>query len=582
VAWWLGVNLFFLACRLPMFALLPGPLAALAVGAVLFLAPAVGWRARFGAGSRLPGAGIIRDVTISAVALLAILGVHRFVGAVPTQRSMWNASWLVANATFVAGAFWRGSVANRRALAPAECVLGFALFAASFGFYYFGATYVVPPQVDHDLEVQGTGYGLATRFEPFLLTDRHTIYYFAHPPLLHFYVAGSFLYFGTFPDLEYYDAASRRALDATEGRPGPLPSGLVPGERGGKLQYRAVGVEGGDYLLAPDADGIQRRVSAATVELSLITRRYNELPHAIETRAPNLFLAAATVALLGIWGTRISRKLWIGLLLALAYGTSPEIFVRSSYGGYFAIGTIASLLMLMAVARRPRSLSVAVVMPAILAAALAALSDHKMAVLPVAAGLVAVAARFVGAPQGHRSVLLGALVTGFGLGTALFWGFGLATDPAVFLEDHLYTHLLNRVTHDNPLGYGGYPTIAGLWLEFLRHSGYVLVPVALLAIAYDLFRSPTAHKGRRTPDRGLWLCWIGLVAVVFSVIDWRMTKHLVPIVLPLFLVLVPERHATSWRVAGVAVIFIGLIAWNTWAVSDLVVNFGSLRPSPDW
>ncbi len=68
-------------------------------------------------------------------------------------------------------------------------------------------------QVDQDLEVLATGFGLLTRFEPLLLTDRHGVYFFAHPPLLHFYVAGSFLFQGSLDELETYDEASRRVRD---------------------------------------------------------------------------------------------------------------------------------------------------------------------------------------------------------------------------------------------------------------------------------------------------------------------------------------------------------------------------------
>ena len=151
------------------------------------------------------------------------------------------------------------------------------------------------------------GYGLITRFEPLLLTDRHTLYFFAHPPLVHVYAAGSFLYHGAFSDLAFFDETSRRVRDAG-------------------------GVRAAEFEPA----------------LASIYQRYRERPHVIETRTPNLFLASATVALLGLWAGRISRRWWMGLLAAAAYATNPEVFVRSSYGGYFAIDGLAALLMLLA------------------------------------------------------------------------------------------------------------------------------------------------------------------------------------------------------------------------------------------
>jgi hypothetical protein len=101
----------------------------------------------------------------------------------------------------------------------AEFVVGSALFLGAGLLYFVAATRIVPPQVDHDLEVQATGYGLVTRFEPLLLTDRDTIYYFAHPPLLHLWVGGSFLLQGELESLRFYDDVSQRARAARGDRP---------------------------------------------------------------------------------------------------------------------------------------------------------------------------------------------------------------------------------------------------------------------------------------------------------------------------------------------------------------------------
>ncbi len=79
-----------------------------------------------------------------------------------------------------------------------------------------------------------------------------------------------------------------------------LPSGTIslPGQ---DTTYRIVDVEGIDYVLAPEHGGLPVRASAETVELARISGRYQERPHLVEARTPNLFFAAATVALLGVW-----------------------------------------------------------------------------------------------------------------------------------------------------------------------------------------------------------------------------------------------------------------------------------------
>ena len=178
----------------------------------------------------------------------------------------------------------------------------------------------MPPQSDHDLEVQGTGYGLLTRLEPLLLTDRGTFYYFAHPFLLHYYVAGTFLYFNQIDHLAYYDDASQRALAASRGEPFTLPTRT--GER------RIVKLEGPNYVVDPPFENGSRRISVEALEQRMIYGHYASNPYRLTTRSPNVFMAALTVALLGVWIHRIAPG-WFAILLGLSYATSPEVFVRS-------------------------------------------------------------------------------------------------------------------------------------------------------------------------------------------------------------------------------------------------------------
>lgn len=580
IGWLAAANAFFAVFHPQGPFELPAPMMAGVVGAVLLVMPALGWRARFGSGTRLLGAGLGRDVAISTITLVAVLILHRIAGAVPTQASMWNSTWVATNVGFVAALWWPRPVVRRRALTRAELVTTAIVFPVSFAFFYFGATSVVPPLRDQDHEVHATGYGLVTRFEPFLLTDRHTFHFFAHPPLLHLIVAGSFLYSGDFQDLRYYNLASARALAVVQGTPGSLPDGPVARERNGSLEYEAVGVEGMDYVLQPLGGGPRIRASAETIEVDLIARRYETYPHILSTRSPNVFLAAATVTLLMVWGTRMTRRPVLGVLLAAVYATSPEVFVRSSYGGYFAIGAFVSVLILLAVEHAPRVLTRAWIAPAFLGGALAALSDHKLVLLPVAAAFMAWTP--LGGPlrEPGRKGLLVATIAGFALGTAVFWTYGLVTAPAAFLQDHLGTHLIDRITHNNPLGYQGYPTLGGLWTEFLSHSGYLLVPIAILAVFVDLKTSPDAAGA--LASRRLWLAWIICLAVVFSVVDWRMTKHLAPMLLALHLALLPSRSAPRWR-TGLALLAFGiLLAFNVPAILQLKDDFAGFSITPAW
>ena len=157
--------------------------------------------------------------------------------------------------------------------------------------------------------------------------------------------------------------------------------------------------------------------------------------------------------------------------------------MRSSYGGYFAIGAFMAILMLLAVERWPEWTGWKQAALPVTVGALAALSDHKLVLLPasIALWMVLVAwqsrsATFVSAVQRAATQ---PVVVGFLLGTAAYWAYGLAIAPQAFWTDHVRSHLVDRITHENPLGYGGYATPMGLWLEFIRHTAFVVLPAAL-------------------------------------------------------------------------------------------------------
>jgi hypothetical protein len=568
---WTIVNLFLFVAHPRISERLPLPLAALAIGAALLVVPGVGWAVALAADSRRPGQRLSATVVLSTLGLLAVLAGLQFRDQPPEPTPLWWGTWIVANAGLAVATVVRRPLARRSALTRRETGLASLLFVAAFALYYAAAVAVVPPQVDHDLEVQATGYGLLTRFEPLLLTDRSTIYYFAHPPLLHLYAGASLAYYGRLGQLEAFDQASARARDLREGRAVQAPLGAVVTL--GSSRHRVVGIEGGDYLLArepatePDPPPVRRPVEE--VELARVYQLYAQAPHVLETRTPNLFFAAATVALLGIWARRLSRSTLPALLATLAYATSPEVVVRSSYGGYFAIGAFCCLLMLMAIdgsgSWRQRRIDGA--------ALVAALSDHKMVLLPIAM------AAWSAFDAGLRRRVV-PICVGFAVGTLIFWSYGLGIAPLAFLTDHLGHHLFDRLRHHNPLGYTGYPSPLALWLEFGRHSGYLLLPVGTLLLAHDVLR-PAAGR-RRGPATGVWLAWVVLLAAAFTVVDWRMTKHLVPILLPLHLSLVGAAAAPPWRRRLGWALSAWLLLWNIWTLRGLALDFASFDVTPAW
>jgi hypothetical protein len=316
------------------------------------------------------------------------------------------------------------------------------------------------------------------------------------------------------------------------------------------------------------------------VELQNIYTRYRAFPHRLEARTPNIFFGAATIALLAIWAGRISRRWWIGVIAAIAYATSPEVFVRTSYGGYFAIGAFASVAILLAWERWRRWPARWTAGLLLLTSAFAALADHKLVVLPAALGVSALASHWLGTSTAPWMRRMPIAAVGFALGTLLFWVWGLAIAPASFLRDHVHNHLIDRVTHVNPLGYGDYPTAAALWGEFNAHTGYLLLPVGALVLVADLFRRRRAIPSLPAP--AIWLAYLTLTAIAFTVVDWRMTKHLMPLVPLLCLGLTPERGAPRWRVAVALTTWAVISVVNVTMLGTLVHDFAAFKVTPAW
>lgn len=518
-----SVNLAVIASHAAWLPLWPGPARMAIVMAAMCLAPGAAWDWVWPRRSRALGAVVSRLLVSSTVAVVLGLAGFRLAGVMPAQSTMWLLMAGVCNAGLLAAWLGRRRLAWPRCLTRRELTLALIVMAGALVSGHMMATRVVPPFPDHDLDLQGTGYALVAQLTPRVLNDRALLYYFAHPPVLHVYVAASFLYQGQIDALRVYDSL-------TMGASGP-----------------------GD-----------------TAALAAIAGEFVRDPKLRETRTPNVGFAAGTAALLLIWVFRRSRRWWLSALIVFAYLSNPEVIVRSAYGGYFALSTLAAVLMVMS-ACGPRRAGAGT-------GVWAALVDHKLivALAGVVIGWMA-AARGVRDGVRRGSVLMG----GFVAGTALFWWYGLAIAPMDFVSDHLRHHLWERLAHQNSLGYGGYPPVVALWREFLAHTGVILLPAALALAALDLSR-PAERPTRPTPLPWLLLGWIAVTAVVFSVIDWRMTKHLMPMVIAMHVLLAPARHAPRWRVAAAALVCVWLVAWNMPAVAGLVRDFAGFVVSPAW
>jgi hypothetical protein len=417
--------------------------------------------------------------------------------------------------------------------------IGVLVFLAAYGGYFYGACHVVANQEDHDCKIQATAHALLTRLRPESRLAVTGESYFSHPPLIHVYVAGSFLYHGQFEDLAVYDPA-------------------CPGEDG--------------------------------LDCDALYEFYQKHPYRLATRTPNIFLAALTAGLLAAWIGRLTGSRWLAILAPLAYTVCPEVFVRSCYGGYLAIHHFAALQMLLAADAWSRQRDRDCLGTALLAGLFAALGDHKLVVLAAAVAVWEML-RLKDRTLSERlsAVVWHPLLIGFAAGTVLFWAYGAAVNPSAFWLDHVQRHIVDRILHLHPINLSQYPSLPQMWRELAIYTGGGLLPLgawALLALCCK-----RAQGGDRTSNLmpagwrnapGLWAVWVLLSAIGFTWVDWHQTKHLEPMLLALYLAIGcwAARGLWPWRIASVVLPAVAII--DLMLIAEMARDFSSLPITPGW
>jgi hypothetical protein len=402
------------------------------------------------------------------------------------------------------------------------------------------------------METQGTAYGLIHDFSPSMVTNRGTAYFFAHPMLLHFWVGASAFVSDDLDRLEYYYLASEKVRDADR--------------------------------------------AAMDEAFKDEWARFTADPVLLPSRTPNIFLGVFVIFPMAyiVYGLSGSRRAALGA--CVLYATLPEVYVRSAYGGYMAlanfltlsgayfylqdIGQLPALDGSPASGRRPRWL-------AAVSAFLGGWTDQKTLLLPAGAGLHALGLLLLpgaGArpvPTRRQVTAAAATVLGaFLLGWATFIVYGLLTARGPFLADHLKEHVVDRLTmrtvHVTTLWHGAkYPSILGLWEQFSQHAGWIIAAAMFWALAW------AAPRIRRA--EGVFFWWVLVGGIGFSLVDWRITKHLAQL-LPAMVVLTgvwwASREGRTRAITGALLVL--AIAWNIWRVAQLMNDFSYLAPTPLW
>ncbi len=539
-------NLPFLAALALADWLHPFPMT-IVVGLILFLVPGLSW-SNF---RRIDSFEVFfRAVLVSVGAGLAVWLLLAVLPG-PTSRT----GFLVLLALLTNIGLWRGTRLNRFSIAWDWSSLWFALLMVAALFYvqsYIGAAHRIPALEDQDMETQGTAYGLIHELVPSMVTNRGSSFFFAHPLLLHFWIGESALVSDDLDRLRYYHERS--------------------------LLARGLGYN--EMMPFFDAE----------------FARFQQDPVLLPSRTPNLFLGVFVLFPLAflVYGASGSRLAALGS--CVLYATLPEVYVRSAYGGYMAAANFLSLsgayFYLRSAGQLPRAAAPAAQSDRRLAGVVSFMGawvDQKTMLLAGAAAIHALvgmvpwrSSRDSWRTGRWSQAFTAATVAGaFVVGWMTFALYGLAIAPQDFVTDHFVVHFVDRISLETISldtvwqQKGKYLSIVGLWTQFFTHTGWIVA----VAIVISSVWAATRLRG----PEGLFFMWIAIGATGFSLVDWRLTKHLAQVAPAMIVVTGLWWASCPRRLQMIATTLLcGAIGWNVWRITRLMVDFSYLSPTPLW
>jgi len=308
---------------------------------------------------------------------------------------------------------------------------------------------------------------------------------------------------------------------------------------------------GGGALIVENQNKDGNTISRALYEQvrlrGLIKQEYDkfyENPHQMCTRTVNIFFVLATLILMFLTFQRLNLAgPYLAFFLCILYISLPEVHVRSIGGSYTAISNFFLISMVyfwLDIKRRRLSFFCGV---------FSGLSEHKLILAPLA---FLSTSPFL---QNKRQVTKN-IIFGFMAGIVLFWIYGLLfVDSQTFLRDHLQHHLLNRVLHISDLGYTHYPNLLEYWQRFAVNVGWQVFLVGIVGLSAFLF----SNRDKRLK---IFAYWFFLGAIIFSVVDWKDTKHLMLIAIPIifgiayFIYLLQEKKVRLCNFIKIAVLLL--------------------------
>jgi hypothetical protein len=505
---------------------LPGELRMLGAAAVVLAIPGIAWLGAFRGGPLTPARLALAVVGVSCAFSTAGLAVGALFA--PPPHALPFLVW-----TFVATNLGLAFAGPPPALDPrSRWGLLSGVAAAGFLVTALAALHLVPPLEDHDMEVRGTAFGLASDLMPYFTSNREVFLPMSHPMLFNVLVAQSLVVTHEIEAVRpSYDSAKRAEAAAAAGEP-------FPWDTAWRADYEA-------FLARPALAG---------------------------TRAPSAFFAALLLALLADAIFRVTGSAGAASAGAFLYASAPETIVRSAYAGYYSETVFAMLVAALLVTEE----DLPAARPWIAAAgAFMALIDHKTVVMVLAIGAWACAWGLIRRERPDRRAV--ALIAGFAAGTAAWWAYGFWVSPRAFIDDHLRKHLVHRFllndvrfAADHVNRYA--PSIPELWREFTAHTGWLLVPVALGAAGWAMLR-------RANATLTVLALWFLAGALAYSLTDWRQTKHLMNGLAPMAILAVAWAWpASGWRRVLPALLLVAILV-NVRTDLRLIRDFHSLHVS---
>lgn len=433
------------------------------------------------------------------------------------------------------------------------------------------------PFEDSDLDLQGTAYGLIHSLNPRMLSDRKTIFNFSHPLLSAFCAANSILVFGDLDNLKYYFDASIYAEKVYEDRPVVGRKITLVNTDNKKEDFYIVKIKENEVLLdkeiheniaydygkvLPANKWIEYDLIKKARIWHLITQCYQkflEKPYLLSTRNPQFLFTALTFVVMAFLVLEITGSRFIAILSSVFYLAIPEVFIAHSVTNYTAAASflLISAAYLYCVSLRSNSIKKRIRAPLFITGFLCAATNHKTIIFFAAVLAKELICNYKVIKQKSflNFIKENYLLTGFLIGTSLYWTYGMLINMQAFVLDHACYHLLNRIFHQNPFGYEEYFSIAQLWDAYSSNIGRAFFIIGIFCSVYFLKKLFVRHSAESTIA-----LWFFIGATAFTIVDHRETVHLM-YVTPALIAL-----STKWimniKGARVKTIFASVMLFN--------------------